>query len=134
MYENPLATPAPNPAVQSVTLAPAIPGIPAPSETQTAEPCLHDKPSVTPCAHIGCTNPAKKNGKFCSNGCRQAAYRTSPAHLKNLKRFKNARLKRRADYYQRTNRARALSSVRGYGGPITSGVPVLGTLNLRNYL
>jgi hypothetical protein len=91
--------------------------------------CQHTKHSVTLCP---CGKPARK--KFCSNACRQAAYRTSAAHVANLKRLRDARIARRADHYQRRNRGRALSPVRGYSGPVADGVPRLGDLNLKNYL
>jgi hypothetical protein len=78
-----------------------------------------------------CGKPAKK--KFCCSACRQAAYRTSPAHVDNLKRLRNARAARKADHYRRKHQYQAISTVRGYGGPIPSGVPRIGDLNLNNY-
>jgi CDGSH-type Zn-finger protein len=91
--------------------------------------CQHAENSVTLCP---CGNPAKK--KYCSDACRQKAYRTSAAFLANKKRWENARTARRVDHYQRRNRSRALSPVRGYSGPVADGVPRLGDLNLKNYL
>lgn len=85
--------------------------------------------SVTLCP---CGKPARR--KFCSNACRQAAYRKSTAHTDNLKRLCDGRKARRIDYYQRRNRSRALSPVRGYSGPVADGVPRLGDLKLENYL
>jgi CDGSH-type Zn-finger protein len=97
--------------------------------TTTLDVCQHAENSVTLCF---CGKPARK--KFCSNACRQAAYRTSEAHIASLKRLRDARTARRADHYQRRNRDRALNSVRGYSGPVADGVPRLGDLNLKNYL
>jgi hypothetical protein len=93
------------------------------------EVCQQAEHSVT---HCPCGKPARR--KFCSNACRQAAYRNSAAHTDNLKRLRDARRARRADYYQRRNRSRALAPVRGYSGPIADGVPRLGALKLENYL
>ncbi len=95
----------------------------------TLDVCQHAENSVTLCF---CGKPARK--KFCSNACRQAAYRTSAAHIASLKRLRDARTARRADHYQRRNRDRALNSVRGYSGPVADGVPRLGDLNLKHYI
>jgi hypothetical protein len=95
----------------------------------TLDVCQHAENSVTLCP---CGKPARR--KFCSSACRQAAYRKSAAHLANLKRLRDARTARRADHYQRCNRSRALSPLRGYSGPVPDGVPRLGDLNLKNYL
>ncbi len=97
--------------------------------TTTLDVCQHAEDSVTLCP---CGKPARK--KFCSSTCRQAAYRTSAAHIASLKRLRDARTARRADHYQRRNRDRALNSVRGYSGPVADGVPRRGDLNLKNYL
>jgi hypothetical protein len=91
--------------------------------------CQHAEHSVTLCP---CGKPARR--RFCSSACRQAAYRKSAAHTDNLKRLRDARRARRADYYQRRNRSRALAPVRGYSGPVADGVPRLGALKLENYL
>jgi hypothetical protein len=93
------------------------------------EVCQQAEHSVTLCP---CGKPARR--KFCSNACRQAAYRISTAHTDNLKRLRDARRARRADYYQRRNRYKALSPLRGYSGPTVSGVPRLGALKLKNYM
>ena len=90
------------------------------------------KDSVTHlCEECG-TVPARL--RFCSNKCRQAAYRKSPAHKAQLKKLVDARKRRRENHYAHTNRARALGSFRGYSGPTTPGVPRLGDLKLSNYL
>jgi CDGSH-type Zn-finger protein len=91
--------------------------------------CQHAENSVTLCP---CGKAAKK--KYCSDACRQKAYRTSAAFLANKKRWEDARMARRADHYQRRNRSRALSPLHGYSGPVVDGVPRLGDLNLKNYL
>jgi hypothetical protein len=67
-----------------------------------------------------CGKPAKK--KFCCSAC-----------VDNLKRLRNARAARKADHYRRKHQYQAISTVRGYGGPIPSGVPRIGDLNLNNY-
>jgi CDGSH-type Zn-finger protein len=95
----------------------------------TPDVSQHAEHSVTLCP---CGKPAKK--KFCCGACRQKAHRNSPAHTDNLNRLRNARRARRADYYQRRNRSRALATVRGYSGPVADGVPRLGALKLENYL
>ena len=96
---------------------------------QTLDVCQHAENSVTLC---NCGKAAKK--KYCSDACRQKAYRTSAAFLANKKRWEDARMARRADHYQRRNRSRALSPLHGYSGPVAGGVPRLGDLNLKNYL
>jgi CDGSH-type Zn-finger protein len=60
------------------------------SLTTVASPdvCQQHESSVTLCP---CGNPAKK--KYCSDGCRQKAYRTSAAFLANKERWKNARMR-----------------------------------------
>jgi CDGSH-type Zn-finger protein len=95
----------------------------------TPEVCQHAEHSVTLCP---CGKLARRT--FCSGACRQAAYRKSTAHTDNLKRLRDARRARRADYYQRRNRSRALAPVRSYSGPVADGVPGLGALKLENYL
>jgi hypothetical protein len=93
--------------------------------------CVSEKDGVTLCEHCG---EGAASGRFCSNKCRQAAYRkSSPAYRAYLKRLKEARKQRRADHYQRKNRARALGTFRGYGGPLTPGLPKIGSLELKNY-
>jgi hypothetical protein len=98
-------------------------------KSTTVDVSQQAKRAVTLCL---CGNPARR--KFCSSACRQAAYRTSAAHVDNLKRLREARKARRDDYYRRRNRDKALTSVRGYSGPAVSGVPRLGGLKLENYL
>ena len=85
------------------------------------------------CAECGVTPIRRKGAKFCSNACRQAAYRKSPAHARALKRLADARTLRRKTWEQRRQRDKALGVFRGYGGPEVSGVPTLGMLDLRNF-
>jgi hypothetical protein len=61
----------------------------------TLDVCGQHESSVTLCAFDGCTNPARPNGKFCSNACRQKAYRKSPAAKAQLDLRGAARFKRR---------------------------------------
>jgi hypothetical protein len=98
--------------------------------TSNVEVCQPTKDSVTR-KTCPCGKPAKK--KFCCSACRQAAYRTSPAHVDILKRLRDARVARKADHYRRKHQYQAISTVRGFGGPIPSGVPKISDLNLNNY-
>jgi len=101
--------------------------------------CQHAENSVTLCP---CGKPALR--KFCSNACRQAAYRKSTAHMENLKRLRDARRARKNDYialknasYKRLNAHRGFTQQTGiYGGPAASGVPSvrIGDLDLNDYL
>lgn len=105
----------------------------------TPDVCQCAEHSVTLCP---CGKPARR--KFCSNACRQAAYRNSAAHTDNLKRLRDARRARKHDYivlknasYKRLNAYRGFTPQTGiYGGPAASGVPSvrIGDLDLNYYL
>ena len=95
----------------------------------TLDVCQHSENSVTLCP---CGNPAKK--KYCSDTCRQKAYRTSAAFLANKKRWINARMARRAEWESRRHRDKHLTFDGLHGGNLVAGVPRLGDLNLENYL
>jgi hypothetical protein len=69
---------------------------------------------------------------FCSDACRQAAYRKSPAHRACLDGFKNQRLNRRNTQVSRKNRDKAFSLDR-YSGPVVDGVPSVGMLDLKKF-
>jgi hypothetical protein len=88
------------------------------------------------CQHVGCgvtvTNP---RAKYCTNACRQAAYRTSPAHAARLATFRSARKLRRETHFKFKHRASSLHPYRGYGGPVPAGMPArFGGLDLRPFL
>jgi hypothetical protein len=86
--------------------------------------CLPQDSSVT-CEHCR-TNPAKSKGRFCSNACRQAAYRLSPAHRKNLDRQKTRRLDRRNRWVSARLRDKHFTFDGLFGGHININVPCLG--------
>src|SRR5258706_5818163 len=47
--------------------------------------CLHERPSVTDvCKRCGNEFVVTRAASYCSNACRQAAYRESPAHAELL--------------------------------------------------
>lgn len=89
--------------------------------TDTAlEVCQPSNDSVTFCLHCK-VNPAKR--RFCSNACRQAAYRLSPAHRKNLDRQKTARLDRRNRWVSARFRDKHFTFDGLFGGHINDAVP-----------
>jgi len=69
---------------------------------------------------------------FCSDACRQAAYRKSPAHRKCLDGFKNQRQNRRNTQTRRKNRDKAFY-LDCYSGPVVDGVPSVGMLDLKQF-
>jgi hypothetical protein len=68
--------------------------------------CSDTKDSVTNCEYCK-TKRAKR--KFCSNACRQAAYRNSDAYKRNLLKQGVRRLKRRNDWYAEKTRDKHLT-------------------------
>jgi hypothetical protein len=70
---------------------------------------------------------------FCSDGCRQSAYRKSPAHRKVLDGFKNQRFNRRMAHIKRANAFKYLSFDGRHSGPAAVGVPPLGALDLERF-
>lgn len=93
-------------------------------QTQTPEVCPSQNSGVTTlCAHCG-INPATK--KFCSSACRQAAYRLSPAHRKNLDKQKSVRLQRRNRWVAAKTRDKAFGFDGRHGGHVNPNVPSLG--------
>jgi len=72
-----------------------------------------------------------------ANAERQSRYRQSPAGraaaATRNKRLKAARLARRNHHFRLKNRARALGFDGVYGGPVPTGVPSLGELNLATF-
>lgn len=95
--------------------------------TQMQTPTLEARPDakdgVTLCAHCGIQPAAKK---FCSSVCRQAAYRLSPAHRKNLDKQKTARLNRRNRWYEAKMRDKSFGFDGRYSGHEDKTVPSLG--------
>jgi len=82
------------------------------------------KDSVTLCACDGCTNPARPNGKFCSNACRQKNYRNSPAHVAKLDLHSAARFIRRREHQALKSAYKTFVPQTGlYGGPENSLAP-----------
>lgn len=103
------------------------------NELTTKTSIVDTKVELPLCMECSVTPVSRKSAKFCSNACRQTAYRKSPAHTKALKRLANARTLRRATWEHRRHRDKAMGVFRGYGGPEVSGVPRLGMLDLRNF-
>jgi hypothetical protein len=89
----------------------------------TLEVCLDAKDSVTLCEHCH-TNPSTR--RFCSSACRQAAYRLSPAHRKNLDKQKTRRLDRRNRWVTARLRDKHFTFDGLFGGHINGAVPSLG--------
>jgi hypothetical protein len=97
---------------------------PTTGTSTTLEVRLPDEPGVT-CEHCQ-TNPAKSKGRFCSDACRQAAYRLSPAHRKNLDRQKTRRLDRRNRWVNARLRDKHFAFDGLFSGHINDAVPRLG--------
>ena len=82
------------------------------------------KDGVTLCAFDKCTNPARPNGKFCSNACRQKNYRNSPAHVAKLDLHSAARFIRRHEHQALKSAYKTFVPQTGlYGGPENSLAP-----------
>jgi hypothetical protein len=92
-------------------------------ETGPLEVCPDEKDSVTLCAECG-VKPAIR--KFCSNACRQAAYRKSPAHAACLRRDKDWRKARRRAWRRERLRFCAINPLVQFSGPSNDVVPRLG--------
>ncbi len=93
-----------------------------------ADVCEPAKDGNGTCAHCGKALEGTVRRRFCDNNdrCRIAAYRTKQ---------KAARKARKIYHYQQRNRARALGTFRGYGGPIYDGIPKrFGSMELRNFM
>ncbi len=74
--------------------------------------------------------PTSSVNTCCSDACRQAAYRKSPAHRAYLDKQKNRRALRRAEWFRRRNRDKHLTPLSRRSGPDVSGVPPVGQLRL----
>jgi len=74
----------------------------------------------------------RQQRSFCSNACRQVAYRKSPAHRAVLDGLRNQRLNRRNSYFQRKNAFKSIG-LDVYSGPEATGVPSIEMLELRKF-
>ncbi len=74
----------------------------------------------------------RQQRSFCSDACRQTAYRKSPAHRACLDGLKNQRMNRRNAQTRRKNRDKAFY-LDCYSGPTVDGVPSVGMLNLKQF-
>jgi len=94
-----------------------------PPDVQTLDVCQNAEVGVTLCSHCG-LRPATK--KFCSNVCRQAAYRLSPAHSRWLEKQKSKRLARRNRWVAARFRDKSFTFDGLFGGQMNTTVPRLG--------
>jgi hypothetical protein len=92
-------------------------------ENTTPVVCLNTKEAVTICVHCK-SNPAKR--LYCSNACRQAAYRLSPAYAEAKTRAKDRRLSRRNRWVAAKTRDKYLTFDGRRGGHNNHTVPPLG--------
>ena len=74
----------------------------------------------------------RQQRSFCSDACRQTAYRKSPAHRTCLNGLKNQRQNRRNAQTRRKNRDKAFY-LDCYSGPVVDGVPSVGMLDLKQF-
>lgn len=96
----------------------------ATAQITTLDVSQQAKDSVTPCACDGCTNPARPNGKFCSDAHRQKAYRSSPAAKAQLDLRSAARFKRRRRHQAMKLACKTFVPQTGlYSGPDSGFVP-----------
>ena len=75
----------------------------------------------------------RQQRSFCSDACRQIAYRKSPAHRACLDGLKNQRLNRRNAQTRRKNAFKYFSFDGLHSGPDATGVPSIGMLNLKQF-
>ena len=92
-------------------------------DVQTLDVCQNAEVGVTLCSHCGLRPAAKK---FCSNVCRQAAYRLSPAHRRCLEKQKSKRLGRRNRWVAARRRGKSFTFDGLSGGQMNMTVPRLG--------
>lgn len=92
------------------------------AEVKTLEPCLVINDGVTICEHCK-VHPAKR--KFCSNACRQAAYRLSPAYEGSKAKHRLDNFNRRVRWAAAKFRDKHLTFDGRRGGHINSAVPPL---------
>jgi hypothetical protein len=74
----------------------------------------------------------RQQRSFCSDACRQAAYRKSDAHRKILDGLTNQRLNRRVSHFRRRNAFKSIG-LDVHSGPDAVGVPQLSAINLKNF-
>jgi hypothetical protein len=105
------------------------------SDTTTPVLCQPAFPGVTTC-ECGTEFASRPGKKFCTNVCRQRAYRKSPAHEAILAGQKQQRLNRRNAWIQRRdlfeNRYKYLSFDGRVSGPSNDYLPTLKSLDLKN--
>lgn len=109
-----------------------------PGDASNQDTTLGVSPSDIPSVTIQCSEcqtqfTPQGRQKFCTNVCRQRAYRKSPAHRAQLDGVRNQRRNRRAAWHVRKNRHKYLSFDGRYSGPLANGVPSLGMLDLKNF-
>jgi hypothetical protein len=90
------------------------------------------KDSVTVCS-CGVEFPTQGNKKFCSDACRQKAYRTSSAHAAVKLGKKNQRLNRRWAWVKRRMRDKYLNNLSTLAGAEANGVLPLGMIDLNQF-
>lgn len=105
------------------TSPPTLEARPSPNPSVTATKCLHCEKEFAP----------KPNQKFCSNACRQKAYRLSPAHRKSLQGQKHQRMNRRNDWTKRRRAYMSLAFDGRHSGSIIGTVPALGSINPKQF-
>jgi hypothetical protein len=88
---------------------------------------LNVENSVTICEQCG-QFPAKR--RFCSNKCRQSAYRVSPTHGRNLLKQSIRRAIRRTEWTELKNRDKHLSFDGLFSGPSVNWAGPLGKRTL----
>jgi hypothetical protein len=86
----------------------------------TLEVCPDTTTVLRNCEKCGVEFKPVKRQRFCSNGCKQAAYRASPAYQARLYKKRCERWAPRNEKFQRRNRARSLGFDGRYGGPLNS--------------
>lgn len=88
--------------------------------------------SVKKCKNADCNDYAIGRATYCTNACRQAAHRSSPAYKACLKKQRDRRLRRKNAHYERKYRFRSLG-VLGWSGPLATDVPSIGEMDLKLY-
>ena len=101
------------------------------TEVKTLEPCLIINDGVTFCEHCK-VHPAKR--KFCSNACRQAAYRLSPAYEGSKAKHRLHSFNRRQRWIAAKTRDKHIVFDGRYGGHEATTVPALRDFERKKYL
>jgi hypothetical protein len=111
-----------------------------PTVDDAIQVCESVKNSVT-ASCLECKSPFQtilfKTGKqqrsFCSDACRQTAYRKSPAHQACLDRLTNQRTNRRVEHFRRKNAFKSIGLSTAHSGPDAVGVPRVSMLDLKKF-